>query len=182
MFGLVAIELIPAKKECEYKTREEIEFENRFDTFREIQSIYSKYANDNIAHRVAWLTVQYAKENNLPPLLVSAVILEESRVKPMARGLVGEIGLMQIHPKYWRGVFPECGNNLWNIRTNICYGTRVLRWSVEESDFDLISALHGYNGRVRKVSKATKTYTDKVLARLGRLYLTTFIQHKPDSL
>jgi soluble lytic murein transglycosylase len=39
-----------------------------------------------------------ATRHNVPPLLVKAVIWRESKFDSLARGLVGEIGLMQIRP------------------------------------------------------------------------------------
>ncbi len=38
----------------------------------------------------------------------------------------GAIGLMQIHPINF-GKFPECGENITNRYTNVCYGLTILR-------------------------------------------------------
>ncbi len=38
----------------------------------------------------------------------------------------GALGLGQIHPVNW-GRFPECGENLLNRRTNVCYMMKLLK-------------------------------------------------------
>lgn len=38
----------------------------------------------------------------------------------------GAVGLTQVVPKYWLGVYPECGDDLYgDIYTQVCYGMRV---------------------------------------------------------
>ena len=158
------------RKEQEQK----ILYDTRRQQVKQLEKIYREHTSAKIAHQVAWLTIEYSEKKQLPPLLVASVIIEESRVKPWAKGLAGEVGLMQIYPKFWKGVFPECGNNLWRPRTNICYGTSILHWSMVKSDSNFVEALHGYNGRVNNPTIDTQEYSKKVLARLGKLYLTTY--------
>lgn len=160
-------------------TKEQTIFDAKFKQYRQLEMIYSGHTRQKTARRIAWLTLEYAELRQLSPLLIASIIIEESWVKPWALGKAGEIGLMQIHPEYWRGVYPECGKNLWNIRTNICYGTNILKLNIEKSDFDIIDALHGYNGRVNRPDSIQK-YSDKILSRLDSLYLLTY--NKSDTL
>lgn len=151
------------------EAREEITFKAKFVQFRQIQAIYSRHTNNLTAHKVAWLTVDYAEKKDLPGLLVAAIILEESRVNPKARGKAGEIGLMQIHPRYWRGRYPECGESLWNIKTNVCYGTNILRFSIDKYG-NSVDGARRYNGG----GQDTHIYSQKIQLRTGILYILTY--------
>jgi hypothetical protein len=119
-----------------------------------------------LAHQIAFYIIAYAEKNKLSHILVTAIVLEESRGTPRARGKVGEIGLMQIHPRFWRGVFPDCGKDLWNIKTNICYGTNILRMAMSKSGTSK-KAIAWYNGNEKSI-----VYVDKVHKRIGILYLS----------
>lgn len=184
MVAIVILYIAVVSKTVRIVERERVQaivFGEWFSRVKQLEKIYKQHTSLKIAHQVAVLTIEYSDKKYLPPLLVASIIIEESGVKPWAKGLAGEVSFMQIYPKFWRGVFPECGKNLWKARTNICYGTSILNWSVAKSDSDFVESLHGYNGRVNQPTLDTKLYSQRVLARLGRLYLNTY-KILPDSL
>ncbi len=101
-----------------------------------------------------------ARRNNIDPLLLKAVIWQESRFKPNIVGTFQEIGLMQIRPdcgavtdweRHWkvkipcRGVlfFPEL-----NVEIGAWYLGRALRrWSSYDAQIEL--ALSEYNAGLK---------------------------------
>ena len=101
-----------------------------------------------------------ARQYDIDPALVKAVIWQESRFKPDAVGTVGEIGLMQIRPltaQEWRtdnkiAAFPD--NHLFNPQTNIFIGAWYLKKMLKRysnTDDPLPYALCDYNAGRRKV-------------------------------
>lgn len=50
------------------------------------------------AHKVARALIESANENQMDPIFLMAVISQESKFNPLARGTHGEIGLMQLKP------------------------------------------------------------------------------------
>lgn len=115
-----------------------------------------------------------AKAPNSPaanPLVILAIIAQESRFNPSAVGLPGpSVGLMQVH-------VPSHGEKDWhNISTNIGYGTRILDdYSAKHKD--LGRALASFNGgplyaqRVCPVSPCATAYTRKVKSHLAEFSL-----------
>ena len=101
-----------------------------------------------------------ARQYDIDPALVKAVIWQESRFKPDAVGTVGEIGLMQIRPltaQEWRtdnkiASFPD--NHLFDPQTNIFIGAWYLKKMLKRysnTDDPLPYALCDYNAGRRKV-------------------------------
>ncbi len=76
----------------------------------------------------------------------------------------GAIGLLQIHPVNF-GRFPECGENIRNRYTNVCYGIQILGHCIESAE-DLSQALSCYGGATRNSTR--RKYVDDV-ARRARL-------------
>jgi soluble lytic murein transglycosylase-like protein len=73
----------------------------------------------------------------IPQDLVLAVIWQESHFNPSARGQAGEIGLMQLNPRYYATTS--------DIRSNISTGCRVLGAHLERYKMSRM-ALKAYNG------------------------------------
>ncbi len=104
--------------------------------------------------------VEAAKRNNVDPRLVKAVVWRESRFRPDASGLAGEVGLMQIRPQGavadWarlNGVEPPCRGALFNPELNIeigawYLGKAVRKWSGYKECFEL--ALCEYNAGAKR--------------------------------
>lgn len=63
-----------------------------------IQSAYS--ISPETANRVSPLIIKSAEQHNLDPLLVAAVIRQESTYRPYVSSPAGAVGLMQIIPRY----------------------------------------------------------------------------------
>jgi len=119
------------------------------------------------ARQVAWPLVEQSYRNALDPTTVLSIMLVESNGRPTATSSVGARGLMQVMPS-WSGHYRACGNNLYDIEDNLCYGTNILAWYIRRFGGDERRALLGYNGCVRGTNTPNcHTYPDKV-ARLRR--------------
>jgi hypothetical protein len=115
-----------------------------------------------LARRVAWPLVESSYQRGLDPATVVAIVLVESSGRPGATSFVGARGLMQIMPMHegqWRG----CGDDLYDIEANLCYGTSILSWLLRRYDGDERRALLSYNGCVRGTNTPNcHTYPAKV--------------------
>ena len=54
----------------------------------------------------------------------------------------GAVGLLQVHPVNF-GRFPECGENIYNRQTNVCYGLTILRHCLSHTLADTLSCYGG---------------------------------------
>lgn len=123
--------------------------------------------SEETARRVAWPLVEESYRNALDPATVLSILLVESNGRPNATSSVGARGLMQVMPS-WSGHYRSCGNDLYDIEDNLCYGTNILAWYIRRFGGDERRALLGYNGCVRGTNTPNcHTYPDKV-ARLRR--------------
>lgn len=99
-----------------------------------------------------------------------AIIARESTFDPKTRGSLGEIGLMQIYPKYHikdltrQGIIRE-QNDLWNTETNINAGIHILM-GYARTAASVEQALAIYNAGPNRWT-AGKTYARAVM-RLAR--------------
>lgn len=111
----------------------------------------------------------YAKEYQLSPALLLAVIKAESGFNPTVISKAGAVGLMQLIPEtaIRHGV-----RNLYDTRDNIAGGARHLRYLLDRFHGNVRLALAAYNAGERKVDryrqippfKETRSYVKKVLA------------------
>ena len=90
-----------------------------------------------------------ANKAGLAPELVLAVINVESNFNRWAISKVGAQGLMQIMP-FWLSEFPQAGDNLFDIRTNLRLGCTILKHYLEKEKGDRQRALARYNGSLGK--------------------------------
>lgn len=115
-----------------------------------------------LSRRVAWPLVENAYERGLDPATVVAVLLVESSGRPDATSFMGARGLMQIMPLHlghWQG----CGEDLYDIDSNLCYGTSILAQLLRRFNGDERRALLAYNGCVRGTNTPNcHTYPAKV--------------------
>jgi len=99
------------------------------------------------------LIVRYARENNVDPNLISAVMLQESAGRPDAYSKSGAVGLMQVMPRDGKAAHFVCKNGpcfadrpsmneLFDPEYNVAYGANMLA--------DLIN----HHGNVREALKA----------------------------
>lgn len=88
------------------------------------QGIQRAYAvNTYTAQRISPYIVEGSEKYNVDPLLIAAVIRQESNYRSDARSPTGAVGLMQVIPSYWQAT---CGSNLYDERTNVLCGSYIL--------------------------------------------------------
>jgi soluble lytic murein transglycosylase len=101
----------------------------------------------------------YAHQYRIDPLLVTAVIKEESKFFQHARSHQGAIGLMQLLPSTARELAQEVGlknfkaDDLEDPDINIRLGVYYLRKLLDEFEGDRVLALAAYNAGLGKVQK-----------------------------
>jgi len=105
-----------------------------------------KFVEPSLARSYANEIVDRSHQYNLDPSLVFAVIFVESSFDSAAVSRVGAIGLMQIMP-LWKVEFDSPDDNLFDYRTNIEYGCRVLRKYIDQYG-SIELALQAYNGDI----------------------------------
>jgi soluble lytic murein transglycosylase len=127
----------------------------------------------------------YARQDNLDPALLAAVIESESKFKPDARSNAGAIGLMQLTPATAKGIAQYTGgsrfrlSDLTNPDINIRYGAWYLGHLLAKYGNERL-ALAAYNAGQDNVDRwqrehvgirfdETKDYVAKV-ERLQKIY------------
>ncbi|WP_347455802.1 transglycosylase SLT domain-containing protein [Acinetobacter thermotolerans] len=134
-----------------------------------IQTAYAVPATT--AQRISPLIIQNADKHNLDPLLVAAVIRQESTYRSQVSSPAGAVGLMQVVPRYWQST---CGNDLYNDAVNIGCGSYILS-RYHQSSGSLEKALGYYNvgpnayENNRKMRKQGKKYAKQVLSHKKKL-------------
>jgi len=92
----------------------------------------------------------YSEKFNVDPLLVRAVIKQESGFQPFALSTAGAMGLMQLMPDTAKGLGVS---DPYNIEENIRGGIQYLSYQLEAFDNDLSLALAAYNAGPNAVRK-----------------------------
>ncbi len=93
----------------------------------------------------------HARNYDLPPTLLAAVIYSESKFDPAARSAAGAVGLMQLLPDTARGIATRTGGDrfvaadLLDPELNVRYGSWYLRSLLDRYDDDLRTALAAYH-------------------------------------
>jgi soluble lytic murein transglycosylase len=120
----------------------------------------------------------HARNYNLDPALLAAVIYQESKFKADARSESGAIGLMQLLPDTAKGIALHTGgsafrvDDLYNPEINVRYGAWYLRHLLEKYR-DERTALAAYNAGQDNVDRwrrdgtgirfsETRAYVDRV--------------------
>ncbi|ENU81496.1 hypothetical protein F975_00620 [Acinetobacter sp. ANC 3789] len=75
------------------------------------------------AQRLSPMIIQSADQYQVPPLLVAALIKQESNYNSAAHSATGAVGLTQIIPSYWQ---EKCVGDLHNEATNIQCSAYIL--------------------------------------------------------
>jgi soluble lytic murein transglycosylase len=121
----------------------------------------------------------HARNYDLPPTLLAAVIYTESKFDASARSSAGAVGLMQLLPETARGIATRTGgtrfvvDDLLDPEINVRYGSWYLRHLIDRYD-DIPTALAAYHagqGNVDAWRRAglgiqfpeTRTYVERVL-------------------
>lgn len=104
----------------------------------------------------------------ISPDLIHGIIRTESNGNPTAESWYGAVGLMQVVPWLHLGDFPECGDDLTDVFTNICYGTSILEYKLQLAGGNKRRALLYFNGCWGETYQpGCETYPDKVAERGG---------------
>lgn len=121
-----------------------------------------------LARRAAWALVVEAKARDLSPRLIAGVLrIENPWLVTDTASFAGAVGWMQVMPSHLgERRHSECGPDLSDGPTSVCYGADVLRWYIGAALDDAIRiALLRYNGCVR--TPGCERYADDVLAAAG---------------
>jgi soluble lytic murein transglycosylase len=120
----------------------------------------------------------HARNYQLDPALLAAVIYQESKFRPDAKSDSGAIGLMQLQPETAKGIAIRTGgsrfqtSDLYVPEINVRYGSWYLRHLLDKYD-DEETALAAYNAGQRNVDEwraegkgiqfsETRAYVDRV--------------------
>lgn len=106
---------------------------------------------------------------NISPELLESIIETESDGNPNTIGAAGEIGLMQIYPKYHKDRMEELGiYDLYDPRGNIFVGADYIRELFEKYE-DVGTVLMVYNGTKNAVDRGSVgDYTDYAISVIAR--------------
>jgi soluble lytic murein transglycosylase len=120
----------------------------------------------------------HARNYELDPALLAAVIYQESKFRSDAKSSSGAIGLMQLQPETAKGIAIRTGgsrfqtSDLYDPEINVRYGSWYLRHLLDKYD-DEETALAAYNAGQRNVDEwraqgkgiqfsETRAYVDRV--------------------
>jgi soluble lytic murein transglycosylase len=120
----------------------------------------------------------HARNYQLDPALLAAVIYQESKFRADAKSDAGAIGLMQLQPETAKGIAIRTGgsrfqtSDLYNPEINVRYGSWYLRYLLDKYE-DEKTALAAYNAGQRNVDEwrtegkdiqfpETRHYVDRV--------------------
>ena len=98
-----------------------------------------------------------ARRADLSPELVLAVIQVESNFDRFAISVVGARGLMQIMP-FWLVELGRPDDNLFDVHTNLRFGTTILRYYLDKENGHESRALARYNGSLGSNRYPTLVY------------------------
>jgi soluble lytic murein transglycosylase-like protein len=90
-----------------------------------------------------------ALRSRLDPQLVLGVIDVESGFRKYAVSSAGARGYMQVMP-FWVKLIGRSNHNLFHLRTNLAYGSAILRHYLDVEKGDYFRALGRYNGSLGK--------------------------------
>lgn len=116
--------------------------------------------------------LESGQRNGVDPLLLYAIMHQESTFKPRAMSNKGARGLMQLMP----GTALRFGvTSIWDPKQNIEGGTRYMKFLLDKFEGDVKLALAGYNageGAVMKYGYRIPPYseTQEYVRRISRRY------------
>ena len=118
------------------------------------------------------LIIESGRRNSVDPLLLYAIMHQESTFKARALSNKGASGLMQLMP----GTAARFGvKNIWDPKQNIEGGTRYMRFLLDKFEGNVQLALAGYNageGAVMKYGYRIPPYneTQEYVRRISKRY------------
>jgi len=130
-------------------------------------------------HRYDAFILEASELYKIPMPLIRAVIKSESDYDPKVVSSMDCKGLMQVHPE----VEKDMGvvGDIFEPRTNIMAGTRLLRWLANRLDGDIVLTIAGYHAGLGSLAKYGYTvppykYTQQYL----KTVLDRYYQYKSD--
>jgi soluble lytic murein transglycosylase-like protein len=159
--------------------------ENRltaWETRKPLQRYFARFSDDRIlVRRVAKAVALEAKRQNVPASLIAAVVVtENTTLTPDAQSSVGARGLMQVMPMHAGRVGCQ-SDDLEEIESNICHGTRILSWNLRRTSSP-VAALLKYNGCVKGTNTPDcRQYPVRVLARASRVRQEILAAYPPST-
>ena len=108
------------------------------------------------------LIINWSKERQLNPLLVTSLIRQESRFEPGIQSPVGATGLMQVMPETGKWVADQLDlkdYSLSNPEDNVKLGTWYFDYTHQEYDNNSLFAVASYNAGPGNVSKWKQQYS-----------------------
>ena len=127
-----------------------------------IQKAYRVDANT--AQRVSPMIIQSAEQYAVDPILMAALIRQESSYRNYVVSHAGAVGLTQVIPRYWQ---QNCPGDLFQENININCGSYILaRYNQSAGSWKKALAYYnvgpaGYNNQ-RKMRKQGKRYAKQV--------------------
>lgn len=134
-----------------------------------IQKAYS--VSPATANRVSPMIVQSAQRYDVDPLLLAAMIQQESSYRSHVVSSAGAVGLTQVMPRYWQ---QTCPGDLFQENININCGTFILaKYNQSAGSWKKALAYYnvgptGYNTN-RKMKRQGKKYANQVKSRKNDL-------------
>lgn len=130
-------------------------------------------------HRYDQYIAEASALYHIPVPLIRAVIKVESDYDPRVVSAMDCKGLMQVHPEVERDM--GVVGDVFEPRTNIMTGTRLLRWLANRVDGDLVLTIAGYHAGLGSLAKygytvPPYTYTRQYL----KMVLERYYQYKAD--
>ena len=107
------------------------------------------------------IILNWSTQRQLNPLLVTALIRQESRFMPKIKSWVGATGLMQVMPETGEWISSKINiqdYDLENPEDNIKFGTWYLDYTHEENQNNSMLAVASYNAGPHNVSKWLKRF------------------------
>lgn len=133
--------------------------------FQDMSNRMKRYIKNPTERKAILRSVhKHASANKIRPEIILALIEVESNFDRFAISIVGARGLMQVMP-FWKTEIGKASDNLFEIDTNIEYGTSILRIYMDKEKGDIVKALARYNGSIGKWH-----YTKKIFEVLDKTW------------
>lgn len=112
----------------------------------EVMTLAERIGGDD-ATQIALAIMYESQRSGLEPNLILGIIRTENPwLKPDTVNWYGAVGLMQVVGWLHAGDYPECGADLGNVYTNICYGVRIFEDKLRHAQGNVPLALLYYSG------------------------------------
>ena len=133
-----------------------------------LQRAYS--VNPTTADRVSPIIVASADRYDADPILIAAIIRQESSYRPTVVSNASAVGLTQVIPRFWQN---ECPGDLLDETINVNCGTYIIK-RYEKSAGNIKKALGYYN------VGPTAYNTNRKMKKQGKRYAKQVKQHQKD--